>query len=57
MYIYIIDVLKKLDWNVKFFIEYIVRKFVLILFKVLLKFFFLRRFIFEIINIGVVKYI
>lgn len=57
MYIYIIDVLKKLDWNVKFFIEYIVRKFVLILLKVLLKFFFLRRFIFEIINIGVVKYI
>lgn len=57
MYIYIIDVLKKMDWNVKFFIEYIVRKFVLILFKVLLKFFFLRRFIFEIINIGVVKYI
>lgn len=57
MYIYIIDVLKKMDWNVKFFIEYIVRKFVLILLKVLLKFFFLRRFIFEIINIGVVKYI
>lgn len=57
MYIYIIDVLKKLDWNVKFFIEYIVRKLVLILLKVLLKFFFLRRFIFEIINIGVVKYI
>lgn len=57
MYMYIIDVLKKMDWNVKFFIEYIVRKFVLILLKVLLKFFFLRRFIFEIINIGVVKYI
>lgn len=56
MYIHIIDVLKKLDWNAKSLTEYTVRKFVLISLKAPLKSFPSRRPIPEIINIGVVKY-
>lgn len=56
MYIHIIDVLKKMDWNAKSLTEYTVRKLVLISLKAPLKSFPSRRPIPEIINIGVVKY-